>query len=355
MAGAWARQLARRLVERFARDTSLELRPVFLVAMPQSSGTAGHLVLGSSPEPDLAAQYAASLGASHALTATLTDEKAGRAIDATLVDAATRGVIDRRIIRVPPGALQSAETEMASWLVSALGVTATSDVTTPAAANEDAYRALLEAMDREIDATLLRPGDAQRAAIALGEALRRYLDAARADPKGAAAEERLLVLAAESLERGDVAAETYALEELIGLRPRSWRAHYILGQLRAEAGDANGAIVAFEHAQSLHALPDADLVRLAELYANAGAPAPALAHLRRIAASSPAYGPAQELLAIISFQQGDPAIGREAFTRAVAAGKTSWELHASYGAAVHAQGQTAEAAAHYRDALAAGG
>jgi Tfp pilus assembly protein PilF len=355
MAGAWARQLARRLVERFARDTSFELRPVFLVAMPETSGAAGRLVLGSSPEPDLAAQYAASLDATHALTATLNDAKAGRTIEATLVDAATRGLIERRTFAVGPGRLQLAETEIASWLTAALGVNPTSDVSTPAAANEDAYTALLEAMDHEIDATLLRPSDAQRAAVALGTALRRYLDAARADPKGAAAEERLLVLGAESLERGDAAAETQALEELIGLRPRSWRAHYIVGQLRAEAGDANGAIVAFEHAQSLHALPDADLVRLAELYANAAAPAPALAHLRRIAASSPAYGAAQELLAIISFQRGDPAIGREAFTRAVAAGNTSWELHASYGAAVHAQGQTAEAAAHYRDALAAGG
>ena len=112
--------------------------------MPEGSSEAGHLVLGSSPDPDLAAQYAASLDASHALTATLRDDKAGRGIDATLVDAATRGVIAQRTFRVPPGALQWAETEMAAWLVSALGVTATTDLTAPAAANEDAYRALAD-------------------------------------------------------------------------------------------------------------------------------------------------------------------------------------------------------------------
>jgi len=162
------------------------------------------------------------------------------------------------------------------------------------------------------------------------------------------------VLAAESLERGERADEVSALEELITLRPRSWRAHYILGQLRAEGGDGNGAIVAFEHAHSLRALPDADVVRLAELYANAGAPAPALAHLRRVAPNSPAYGAAQELLAIIAFQRGDPATGRESFARAVAAGTTSWELHGSYGAALHAGGELTEAASRYRDALAAG-
>src|SRR6266508_374540 len=100
--------------------------------------------------------------------------------------------------------------------------------------------------------------------------------------------------------------------------PRSWRAHYILGKLRAEAGHVNEAIVAFEHAHSLRPLPDADLVRLAELYANAGASAPAFAHLRRIAPTSEAYGTAQELTAIVALQRGDLDTGRAAFERAVA-------------------------------------
>jgi superkiller protein 3 len=210
-------------------------------------------------------------------------------------------------------------------------------------------------MDEEVNATLLRQSDPQRARDALRSALASYIDSARGDPDNAAAEERLLVIAAEALERGAVTDEIHALEELTALRPRSWRAHYILGQLRAEAGDANGAIVAFEHARSLHALPDADLVRLAELYANAGAPAPALAHLRRVTPQSDAYGSAQELLAIISFQRGDLETGRDAFARAVERGATSWELHASYGAALHARGETSDAARRYEDALAAGG
>jgi tetratricopeptide (TPR) repeat protein len=210
-------------------------------------------------------------------------------------------------------------------------------------------------MDEEVDATLLRQSDAQRAAASLQAALDRYLDAARADPGSDLSEERILVLAAESIERADVTRELNALETLTTIRPRSWRAQYILGQLRAERGDANGAIVAMEHAQSLHALPDADVVRLAELYANAGAPAPALAHLRRVSPGSPSYGAAQELLAIISFQRGDEEAGRAASARAVAAGATSWELHASHGAAVHSRGALDDAIAHYRDALTAGG
>jgi len=354
-AGAWARQLARRLVDRFATDAAVELRPVFLVAMPEASTDAGYLVFGSSPDPDLAAQYASSLGATHALTATYREKQGDRGLDATLVDAKTRGTIATATLSIPPGGLQRAEPELAAWLVTSLGVTAGTDVTAPAAANEDAYAALLEAMDEELNATLLRPSEPARAAESHRTALARYVDAARLDTDAAAPEERLLVIAAESLERGDTAAELDALEQLIQARPRSWRAHYILGQLRAEGGDASGAIVAFEHAHSLHPLPDTDVVRLAELYANAAAPAPALAHLRRIGPASAAYGGAQELLAIISFQRGDLATGREAFAKAVAAGTTSWELHASYGAAVHARGEIADAVAHYRDAIAGGG
>jgi tetratricopeptide (TPR) repeat protein len=354
-AGAWARQLARRLVDRFAADGAIELKPVFLVAMPEATADAGYLVFGSSPEPDLAAQYASSLGATHALTATYREDKGARALDVALVDATTRQPVATTTLAIPPGALQQAEPDLGAWLVSALGIAATIDVAAPAAESEHAYAALLEAMDEEVNATLLRPSDPARAAASFQTALARYVDAARLDPDSAAPEERLLVVAAESLERGDTAVELAALKQLIQARPRSWRAHYILGQLRAEGGDASGAIVAFEHAHSLHPLPDADLVRLAELYANAAAPAPALAHLRRIAPASAAYGGAQELLAIISFQRGDLATGREAFAKAVAAGTTSWELHASYGAAVHARGEIADAVAHYRDAIAAGG
>ena len=52
-AGAWARQLAAQLVERFARDEAVDVRPVFLVAMPEATSEAGYLVYGSSPGADL--------------------------------------------------------------------------------------------------------------------------------------------------------------------------------------------------------------------------------------------------------------------------------------------------------------
>lgn len=349
-AGAWARQIARRLVERSSE--ALTLRPVFLVAMPEETTGEGHLIFGSTPPPDLAAQYAASLDASHALTGTLTAHDGERAVELQLVDVPTRAVTSVHQQTIATGALHLAEDEIAGWLGQALGAAPAAARSLPA--NEASYAALLEGMDEEVNATLLRQSDAARSAEALHAAMDHYLDSLRADPDGTAAEERLLVLAAESLERGTVTHEVHALESLIEARPRSWRAHYILGQLRAEAGDGNGAIVAFEHAHSLKPLPDADVVRLAELYANAGAPAPALAHLRRVPKTSASYGAAQELTAIIAFQRGELDAGREAFARATEAGTSSWEMHASYGAAAHARGQLDEASAHYRDALAAG-
>src|SRR5206468_1543905 len=107
-----------------------------------------------------------------------------------------------------------------------------------AAANETAYAAILEGMDEEVTTTLLRQSDQAGADEAIGRALERYLAALTADPEAAPAEERLLVLAAESLERGDIGRQIRALEDLIVIRPRSWRAHYILGKLRASYGAA---------------------------------------------------------------------------------------------------------------------
>lgn len=355
VSGAWARQLARRLVDRFAGEPALELRPVFLVAMPEAASDAGYLVFGSSPAPDLAAGYAESLGASHALTATLREEGAGRALDLVLVEVRTRQAAATTTLDIPGGTLHEVEPRTAAWLASALDITPVTDVSTPVVATEAAYTTLLEAMDEEVNATLLRQNDPAAADAALERALAGHLAAARADPASATPEERILVLAAESIDRGSMAAEIAALEQLTEARPRAWRAHYLLGQLRTETGDTNGAILAFEHAHAVRPLPEPDVVRLAELYANAGAVAPALAHLRRIAAGSAAYGQAQELLAIIAFQRGDLTAGEEAFRRAVGAGTTSWELHAAHGAARHARGETAEAASRYRDALAAGG
>jgi len=256
---------------------------------------------------------------------------------------------------IAPGTLATAEPALARWLARAVGATVTSGSDAPTAANETAYAALLEGMDEEVTATLLRQSDPAGGDAAIGRALERYLAALTADPEAAPAEERLLVLAAESLERGDIGRQIRALEDLTLVRPRSWRAHYVLGKLRAEAGHVNEAIVALEHAHAVHPLSDPDLVRLAELYANAGASASAFGHLRRIAPTSQAYGPAQELAAIIALQRGDLEAGRVAFERAVAAGASGWELHASYGAALHARGENAGAIPHYEAALAANG
>lgn len=352
-AGAWARQLAARLVERFARDEAVDVRPVFLVAMPEATSDAGYLVFGSSPDAALAAEYGRSLGATYALTGTYREDGGSRRLEATLVDVAAGTVRATRSIAIDPGTLATAEVALARWLARSVGAGAVTDA--PAAANETAYAALLEGMDEEVTATLLRQNDPSGADEAIGRALERYLAALSADTECAAAEERLLVIAAESLERGDVGRQVRALEDLTGIRPRSWRAHYILGKLRAEAGYINEAIVALEHAHAVQPLPDAEVVRLAELYANAGASAPAFAHLRRIPRASDAYAPAQELTAIIALQRGDLESGRAAFDRAVAAGAAGWELHASYGAALHARGQSAEAIPHYEAALAAHG
>src|SRR5438132_1604633 len=70
-AGAWGRQIARRLVDRFTDHADLELKPVFLVAVGEKDSDAGYLVFGSTPDPALAAQYGASLGTTHALTGVL--------------------------------------------------------------------------------------------------------------------------------------------------------------------------------------------------------------------------------------------------------------------------------------------
>jgi tetratricopeptide (TPR) repeat protein/TolB-like protein len=353
-AGAWARQMAARLVERFAGNDAVDVRPVFLVAMPETTSDAGYLVFGSSPDASLAAEYGRSLGATYALTGTYREDGGSRRLEATLVDVASGTVRATRSIAIGPGTLATAEPALARWLARAVAVAA--DVSdAPAAANESAYAALLEGMDEEVTATLLRQSDPGGADEAIARALERYVAAVSADPECAPAEERILVLAAESLEHGDIGRHVRALEDLTVVRPRSWRAHYVLGRLRAEGGHTNEAIVAFEHAHAVRPLPDADVVRLAELYANAGAIAPAFAHLRRIAAASDAYGSAQELTAIIALQRGDLDTGRAAFDRAVAAGATGWELHASYGATLHARGENSEAIPRYEAALAARG
>lgn len=96
------------------------------------------------------------------------------------------------------------------------------------------------------------------------------------------AEERILVLAAEATEGEGREIAIDALESYLETSPRAWRVHYLLGELRRQAGDRSGAIVAWSHADALHPLRDVDLLRLAALEREVGATASAAAHERRV-------------------------------------------------------------------------
>jgi Flp pilus assembly protein TadD len=384
--GAWSRQIARRLVDRFAGHPTLELKPVFLVAMPEAKGDAGYLVFGSTPDPALAAQYGGSLGATHALVGILRVEGNDRAIETTLVDVRAKSALATMTRPIAEGSLHEVEPALAGWLAEALGAEA--PVLAEPAANEPAYAAILEAMDEEVNATLLAASDPAGASGARGRAAAKYLEAVRADAGSTVAEERLLVIAAESLERGDEAAFVEPLEDLTALVPASWRAHYLLGELRRVTGNANGAVVALEHADSLHPLRDADSIRLAELYVDAGAEATARARLRRIKPDSAAYAHAQDVLGVLAVQNGDLDAARAAFERAASSGTRdgaifarlaqvqaaqgdlagagatfdraasgtdpSWELSAAHAAWLHANGDLAPAVERYREAVSFG-
>ncbi|MEK7860735.1 MAG: hypothetical protein AAB284_05185, partial [Chloroflexota bacterium] len=191
--GAWARQIARRLVDRFAAEPEIELRPVFLVVMPETASDAGYLVFGSTPDPTLAASYGRSLGTTHTLVGTYRESAGGRRLEATLVEVASGQAAGTFAREIPPGELHLAEPALATWLARTLGVGATPDLAAPATSNEAADAALLEAMDAEVDATLLRTSDGTAADDAEGRAASRYVDAIRADPASAVAEERVLV------------------------------------------------------------------------------------------------------------------------------------------------------------------
>jgi len=348
-AGAWGRQIARRLVDAFTDHPALDLKPVFLVTMGEQPSDAGYLVFGSTPDPALAAQYGASLGTTHALIGVLRADGADRVLDATLVDVAAKRALATLAHPIAPGALSGAEPALARWLASAL------DTEPPTAGREmaePAYAALLEGMDEEVNATLLSASDARAAGGARGRAAARYLDALRVDPSAAPAEERLLVLAAESLERSDEAAFVEPLETLTELVPRSWRGHYLLGELRRLAGDANGAVVAFEHSDALHPLRDADSIRLAELYLDAGAPSSARSRLRRIKPGSAEYAHAQDVMGVLALQRGDLDEAAAAFERALDAGSRDGPTLARLAHVLAAKGDVARAIERFRESLA---
>lgn len=350
--GAWARQIARRVVDRLTHEPALELLPVFLVAVPDDREQAGYLVLGSTPDSKLAASYATSLGATHALVGTY-EEDGGRGVAVELVDAGGAQVARQRIA-LPAGELAKAEPLLARWLANALGVELNGDPDALPAASEAAYAALLEGMDEEINETVLRKSSAGQADEAAERARQRYLAAVEADPACTVALERLLVRAAESLEQGDLAPHLESLERLVEIDPRSWRAQYLLGELRAASGNTNGAIVALEHSHALRPLPDADVVRLAELYVASDALGPAGSHLRRIARDSAEYGRAQGLVGAIAAQRGDLAAATAAFERAIESGAADGTTYAAYATLLHGRGDISGAIARYREAVARG-
>jgi len=322
-AGAIGRQLARRLVDRFA-DGAAELRPVFLVAIPEEQSDAGYLVFGSTPDAALAASYGRSLGTSHALTGLYRDDGDRRDLDATLIEVVNAKVLAETTLTIREGELHKTERDLAAWLAQSLGV-AEPAAETPSY-NEGAYVELLRGLDEEVNATLLRSGAVGAEQAARARAFDHFVAALRSDPSCAAAEERLLVLTAESVERGDEARAARALEEATEIRPSSWRAQYLLGQLRVAIGETNAAIVALEHSHALHPLREADLVSLAELYVAAGW-----------------WGAQRDTISLRSMQrQMDQIVHDSKSTLAV-------ERHALYGAAsAHAylalaRGDTAEA------------
>jgi len=300
---------------------------VFLVAMPQIKSDAGYLIFGSTPDPDLAVRYGESLGTTHALTGLYREDERGRAFTVTLVDVAARHVVASHELAVAEGELHRAEPALAAWLVGALGAPPQSGLEEPETTNETAYRALLGGLEEEVSETLLRAGDPAAADAARVLAFQLYVAAVRADPASLRAEDRLLVLAAESVERGDEERAARALEEVIEAKPMSWRSHYMLAELLRQIGETNHAIVALEHAHALRPLRDVDMMMLAEMYVAEGAPGQAAAHLRRIAEGSEAFGRAQELLGVLALGKGDHEAARAYLERAAANGRPSAEAH----------------------------
>lgn len=288
--GVLARQLARRLVERLAGEVALELKPVFLVSVPERSTEEGYVVIGSAPDPELAAGYGASLGCSHALVGTLVAAPQ-RALELSLVEVSGRSLVRAGTVPIPSGELHLLEPALAAWLADALGV-GLADGGRPPAAGEPAYAALLGGMEEELNAVLLATGSAEAARAATVGALEHYAACLRADPSCAPAEERLLVMGAESLGSGLESEHARALESLTEALPSSWKAHFLLGELRRATGDLSGAVVALEHSDALHPLGPEDAIRLAELYLDAGAGSSAAARLRRVRRSLAADAPA---------------------------------------------------------------
>ena len=347
---AVARQLARRVVERFERSALVEAKPVYVVAVSEEGG--GAVVFGSAPDAKLAAEYARGVAATHALFGGVE----GETLRVQLASAADAAVIANAAVSIADPDLVYAEGRIAMAVASALGLAATEEVlgrlAAPLTQDAQAYRAFLIGMDLEMAATTLRgdqPAEAdERSRAAVGS----YFAALRADPSLEAAEERLLYVVAEHVERGGQERAIEILEDLIGTNPRAWRAHYMLGELRREAGLAAQAVVAFELADALHPLSDADQLRLAQLYAESDALDSAAARLRRIKPSSAEYGRAQAELGAALLRKGDAGAAASALERARDAGAGDGVALARLAQAYLARGDDAAARATFEAGLA---
>lgn len=349
--GAIARQIARRVVQRFESSGLLSAKPVFLVAMSEE-GASGVLVFGSAPDAKLAAEYARGLGASHALFGALEET----ALRTTLVRAADAGEVARLETPAEDRALPFAEGALAIAVTKALGVTLSDEdlgrLGGAPTTDADAYRTFLLGLDAEMEATVLARDRPAQAAERSQRAVAGHLAALRADPGFVEAEERLLYLAAERVERGDREGAMSLLEDVVTAAPRSWRAHYMLGELRREGGLSAQAAVAFEFADALHPLSDADQLKLARIYVDTDALDSASARLRRIRPTSPQHGAAQHELGAIALRRGDHRAAIELLERARAAGERDETLLVRLGQAHTALGETVRARTAFEDALA---
>ncbi len=347
--GAAARQIARRVVQRFETSGVLAAKPVFLVALSEESGV---LVFGSTPDAALAAEYARGVDATHALFGILE----GDALRTTLVRASDASEVGRFDVSVADRALPEAEGALAIAVARALGVSLSDEqlgsLGMAPTADADAYRAFLLGLEAEVASTILARDKPEQSLESAQRAVAGHLAALRADPAFADAEERLLYLAAERVGRGDREAAMSLLEDVVTASPRSWRAHYMLGELRREAGLDAQAAVAFEFADALHPLSDADQLKLARIYVDTDAPESAAARLRRIRRASPQYGAAQHELGAIAMRRGEHAAAAELLERARGAGEGGEDLLVRLGQSYAALGEAAKARAAFEDALA---
>jgi len=240
-AGGIGRQVARRLVERFADDPNLELRPVFLVAIPETRSDEGYFVFGSTPAPDLAARYGESLGTTHALTGAYREDEKGRAFAVTLVDVKARRVAAERALVVAPDELHLAEPALAAWLAEVLRVPPPG--VEPETANEPSYRGLLAGLENETDATLLRTGDPSAADAARARAFDEYVAAVKLDPESVRAEERPPAPPVKP----DVAPLRVEAKRKQERAPSTWELRVSALQLGAGSGGSPGCEVTREH------------------------------------------------------------------------------------------------------------